>query len=82
MSTLNDENVWVDKIYQLDEDTPVLGGPGGPDNRQAQQLANRTLWLKFRLENISGDLSKDILDALSLDTGAGMVGTSTGKPLD
>ncbi|WP_154675919.1 SGNH/GDSL hydrolase family protein [Entomohabitans teleogrylli] len=46
MSTLNDENIWVEEIYQLEEDTPVLGGPGGPDNRQAQQLANRTRYLK------------------------------------
>lgn len=46
MSTLNNESIWVDDIYQLQEDTPVLGGPGGPDNRQAQQLTYRTQYLK------------------------------------
>lgn len=38
-----------DDVYQLEEADPVQGGPGGISNRQAQQLANRTLYLKNRL---------------------------------
>lgn len=52
MSTLNNESIWVDDVYQIQEDTPVLGGPGGPDNRQAQQLANRTQYLKDLFSSI------------------------------
>lgn len=46
-----DENpVWVDKIFQYDEDTPVLGGVDGPDNWQAQALANRTQFLRTEVD--------------------------------
>lgn len=33
-------------VYSLDTTDPVLGGAGGPDNAAAQNLANRTAWLK------------------------------------
>lgn len=46
MSSLPEESNWEPNIYQLETETPVLAGPGGPDNIQAQQLANRTLFLK------------------------------------
>ncbi|HBZ9115335.1 TPA: hypothetical protein MNP25_003620 [Klebsiella pneumoniae] len=52
-SSLPEESKWEPSIYQLERDTPVLAGPGGPDNIQAQQLANRTKWLKESLESIS-----------------------------
>jgi hypothetical protein len=41
---------WEDGIYQLEEDDPVLGGPGGVSNLQARMLANRTAWLKEQIE--------------------------------
>ncbi|HCD4731683.1 TPA: hypothetical protein NBR63_001788 [Klebsiella pneumoniae] len=55
MSNLQESPVWVDSVYQLTDETPVLGKqegvPGdGPSNTQAQQLANRTLYLKTELE--------------------------------
>lgn len=55
MSNLQESPVWVDGIYQLTDETPVLGKqenvPGdGPSNTQAQQLASRTLYLKNELE--------------------------------
>ncbi|MBH1918484.1 hypothetical protein I5T95_23735, partial [Serratia marcescens] len=46
---LDETNQWIDKIFQLETDTPVLGGVNGPDNWQAQQLASRTRYLKERL---------------------------------
>lgn len=50
MSNLQDSPVWVDDIYQLTDETPVLGkqdgvSGDGPANLQAQQLANRTRFL-------------------------------------
>ncbi|MGL3623004.1 hypothetical protein ACSTTF_25465, partial [Serratia marcescens] len=49
-SSLPEQNKWEPSIYQLEKDTPVLGGQGGPDNIQAEQLANRTVFLKDQLE--------------------------------
>lgn len=37
-------------IYQLETSDPVLGGAGGIANRQAEQLANRTSWLKAKVD--------------------------------
>lgn len=37
-------------IYQLETVDPVLGGPGGVSNRQAQLLANRTAYLKQHVD--------------------------------
>ncbi|MCF0377417.1 hypothetical protein L0F44_05105 [Klebsiella pneumoniae] len=51
MSDLQESPVWVDGIYQLTDETPVLGKVSGeesigPSNLQAQQLANRTQYLR------------------------------------
>ncbi|WP_221740040.1 gp53-like domain-containing protein [Ectopseudomonas oleovorans] len=37
-------------VYQLETSDPVLGGPGGISNRQAEQLGNRTAWLKAKID--------------------------------
>ncbi|HBO9849834.1 TPA: hypothetical protein L5F86_001541 [Pseudomonas aeruginosa] len=37
-------------IYQLETSDPVLGGAGGIANRQGEQLANRTAWLKAKVD--------------------------------
>lgn len=44
---LPESPVWEDGIFRIELDTPVLGGENGPDNWQAQQLANRTQFLKL-----------------------------------
>ncbi len=49
--TLTESPVWEDAIFQLEKSTPVLGGDNGPDNWQAEQLANRTLFLKLLAES-------------------------------
>lgn len=62
MSNLQETPAWIDGIYQLTEETPVLGKqadiPGdGPANIQAQQLANRTQFLRQAVDGIqSGDI--------------------------
>lgn len=37
-------------VYQLETSDPVLGGAGGIANRQAEQLGNRTAWLKAKID--------------------------------
>lgn len=50
MADLKEKPVWEEGIYQLEEDDPVQAGEDGIDNRQAKQLANRTQWLKGKIE--------------------------------
>ncbi|ATN93649.1 tail fiber protein [Pseudomonas phage VW-6B] len=52
-SALPEQNKWEPSIYQLEKDTPVLGGQGGPDNIQAEQLANRTQYLKTEISRLN-----------------------------
>ncbi|HAV2045399.1 TPA: hypothetical protein JHJ56_003033 [Raoultella ornithinolytica] len=59
MPNINENSVWVDAIYQLTTETPVLGidlnnpeAGSGPSNLQAEQLANRTLWLRDAVNGI------------------------------
>ena len=53
MSNLPESPEWVDGIYQLEQSDPVLGGPGGIANRQAEQLAARTSYLKQAVETLA-----------------------------
>ncbi|ENF7218613.1 hypothetical protein [Serratia marcescens] len=64
--TLPESPEWVDGIYQVELDTPVLGGDGGPDNWQAQQLANRTAYLKQRTDMIDDRLQSATGDYTSV----------------
>lgn len=52
-------------VYQLEITDPVEGGAGGISNAQAQALANRTLWLKDRgddLETFIDQVADDLQD--------------------
>lgn len=60
MTNLIESSTWESGIYQLETDDPTLGGqPGfnmgepvtGHANAQAQQLANRTSYLKSRIDD-------------------------------
>lgn len=86
MSNLQETPVWVDRIYQLTEETPVLGKqedvPGdGPANLQAQQLANRTQYLKAMTESIADGKEHTFYKTASDPDGtiAGIQGTDSGK---
>lgn len=86
MSNLQETPVWVDGIYQLTEETPVLGKqedvPGdGPANIQAQQLANRTQYLKAMTESIADGKEHTFYKTVSDPDGtiAGIQGTDSGK---
>ena len=39
-------------IYQIEQDDSVAGGPNGIANRQAKQLADRTNFLKGKVDSI------------------------------
>lgn len=46
MANLSEDGVWVSGIYQLETVDRAMGGTGGLANRQAEQLAQRTAYLK------------------------------------
>ena len=46
MANVTEQSNWELGIYQIETSDAVIGGVGGIANRQALQLANRTLWLK------------------------------------
>lgn len=64
MANLSEETKWENGIYQLEIDDPLQGGADGIDNVQAKQLANRTRYLK---EKIESTYSKAQTDALLAD---------------
>lgn len=55
MANLTETSTFTAGVYQLETTDPVLGGPGGISNAQAQALANRTLYLKDAIEALSGE---------------------------
>lgn len=52
MSNLVETSNFDANVYQIAISDQVIGGPGGVSNTQAQQLANRTRYLKDRLDNM------------------------------
>lgn len=57
MAGLSEQATWSSEIYQLEPTDPVLGGPEGPSNLPHRHLANRTAWLRSRLEASCLELS-------------------------
>ncbi|MGP3594300.1 discoidin domain-containing protein [Vagococcus sp. WN89Y] len=56
MAKLTETAEFTADVLRLDTDTPVRGFDGtdlGPSNEQAQTLANRTQWLKQKVDNLS-----------------------------
>lgn len=60
-NTLNEEVKWEGVIHQLTH-TDIVEGGGGSDraNLQAQQLANRTQYLKKNIADTAALLTEDI----------------------
>ncbi|UYA61176.1 Phage tail fiber protein [Pectobacterium sp. F1-1] len=54
MANLSEQKSWIDGIYQLETSDPVVAGPGGISNRQAEQLASRTAYLK-KMQETTGE---------------------------
>ncbi|MFI0396039.1 pyocin knob domain-containing protein [Paracoccus jiaweipingae] len=61
MADLPESADWVDGIYQIETTDPVVGGPPnlalgqGISNVQAQQLAQRTSYLKSAINGLGGE---------------------------
>ncbi|EBS4241878.1 hypothetical protein DQC02_23205, partial [Salmonella enterica subsp. enterica serovar Montevideo] len=58
MGKLTELEQWDEDVYQIETSDPVLGGPEGVSNRPQKQLANRTQWLKKRLEDANNALAE------------------------
>lgn len=52
MAALVETETFEPEIYQLEITDPVIGGLNGIDNLQGRQLANRTKWLKAKIDSI------------------------------
>ena len=60
MANLVDVSQWEPAVFQIDISTRVLGGSGGPSNTQAQQLANRTAYLRDQVNSILATLAAGV----------------------
>ncbi|ECU9161662.1 TPA: tail fiber protein [Salmonella enterica] len=58
MAKLTELERWDEDVYQIETSDPVVGGPEGISNRPQKQLANRTQWLKKRLEETNNALTE------------------------
>lgn len=56
MANLSITPAWVNGIYQIEPEDPVIGGPDGISNIQAKQLGSRTEFLKQKLAEAQQDL--------------------------
>ena len=52
MANVTEQSLWEVGVYQIETSDPVIGGANGIANRQALQLANRTLWLKDQVSGL------------------------------
>lgn len=75
MGKITEQNVWNEEIYSLELEDPVVGGAPefignvpvvGFANAATQQLANRTLYLKFETDEVR-QIAEDAMDAVMLN---------------
>lgn len=57
MANVTESAVWESGVYRIETTDPILGGETGTANIQAKQLANRTLWLKARADQVDAAAS-------------------------
>ena len=53
MANVKEENRWEEGVYQIEVTDPVVGGVDGISNKQAKQLANRTSYLKEKVDALT-----------------------------
>lgn len=66
MASQPESNTWEAGVLQWETSTPALGGPGGPMNSPLLQLANRTKFLKNKVDTLSPLLDAQIDSLRSL----------------
>lgn len=76
MANVNETQAWESGIYRIETTDPILGGETGTANIQAKQLANRTLWLKARADQVDAAASGygSLQARLGCDAGSGRGG--------
>ncbi|MCP5577310.1 hypothetical protein NL293_04620 [Klebsiella pneumoniae] len=81
MSNLPEQNAWESGIHQLEEADRAKAGPGGVLNIQANQLANRTRWLRALVESAQDYREYTFYKSESDPDGtiAGLANTPSGK---
>lgn len=64
MVAITEQPIWEDDIRQIEANDPVQGGENGIDNIPHQQLANRTRYLKERMDGLvmPADNSQEVAD--------------------
>lgn len=77
MTRINETPKWEGDIYQISRQDKVAGGRDGVANKQASQLANRTLYLKEAIDDLSDAVysGSDIYETKE----AGLLKTSEGE---
>ena len=53
VANVKEENIWEEGVYQIEVTDPVVGGVDGISNKQAKQLANRTSYLKEKVDALT-----------------------------
>ncbi|HCM8051946.1 TPA: hypothetical protein N3503_001498, partial [Klebsiella pneumoniae] len=81
MSNLPEQIAWESGIHQLEETDRAKAGPGGVLNIQANQLANRTKWLRAQIESAQDYREYTFYKSESDPDGtiAGLANTPSGK---
>ncbi|HFU1251936.1 TPA: hypothetical protein ACGQTK_003015 [Klebsiella quasipneumoniae] len=81
MSNLPEQIAWESGIHQLEEEDRAKAGPGGILNIQANQLANRTRWLRALVESAQDYREYTFYKSESDPDGtiAGLANTPAGK---
>ncbi|HHF8142578.1 TPA: hypothetical protein ACPTZN_004747, partial [Klebsiella pneumoniae] len=81
MSNLPEQISWESGIHQLEEADRAKAGPGGVLNIQANQLANRTRWLRALVESVQDYREYTFYKSESDPDGtiAGLANTPAGK---
>ena len=81
MANVTEQSNWELGIYQIETSDAVIGGVGGIANRQALQLANRTLWLKNQVAGLGTgkqDADSTLAALANLTTSANQMIYATG----
>lgn len=66
MANLKEEAKWEEGIYQYELDDPLQGGEDGIDNVQGRQLANRTQYLKEKIEAFARNVDTKLAECQHL----------------
>ncbi|MDV2789868.1 pyocin knob domain-containing protein [Pseudomonas aeruginosa] len=80
MATLPESPDYAPGIYQIETSDPVVGGPGGVSNKQGEQLACRTAWLKVQVDGlVTGSIVAGKAARLSALRTLSITGAGTGS---